>query len=342
MKRISMRSLLVGIDPGSLYTRVVVADAQQEISEPSLAAVTTQGEVVAVGTEAAIRLRAEPRGLVAVRPFAGGVVAQQAAAQLLLQSILDKVQRGAVTRPTVCLAVPSLASQVAARAWLQTTRKAGVLETLLVDRGAATAIGTGWDPLRAEAVVAADCGAGFTLTALSGGGYLANDYLPAGGRALSAALRAYLRETYGVMVEPATIQTLVREVAVCVPSVGETQQECTGRLLADGTLTEFTVTSTELLPLVREVTNVWLQRFRRLVRGLSAQAQADLLENGVRLTGGSALLKGFDLALAETIGIPVQVAKEPFGTVARGSMLALNRRAEWPYLLVGGNVGRNE
>ena len=109
MKRISMRSLLVGIDPGSLYTRVVVADAQQEISEPSLAAVTTQGEVVAVGTEAAIRLRAEPRGLVAVRPFAGGVVAQQAAAQLLLQSILDKVQRGAVTRPTVCLAVPSLA-----------------------------------------------------------------------------------------------------------------------------------------------------------------------------------------------------------------------------------------
>ena len=61
MKRISMRSLLVGIDPGSLYTRVVVADAQQEISEPSLAAVTTQGEVVAVGTEAAIRLRAEPR-----------------------------------------------------------------------------------------------------------------------------------------------------------------------------------------------------------------------------------------------------------------------------------------
>ena len=160
MKRISMRSLLVGIDPGSLYTRVVVADAQQEISEPSLAAVTTQGEVVAVGTEAAIRLRAEPRGLVAVRPFVGGVVAQQAAAQLLLQTILDKVQRGAVTRPTVCLAVPSLPSQVAVRAWLQTTRKAGVLETLLVDRGAATAIGTGWDPSRAEAVVAADCGAG--------------------------------------------------------------------------------------------------------------------------------------------------------------------------------------
>lgn len=333
MAKISLHTLEVGIDPGSLYTRLQV-DAQQ-LSEPSLAAADfITGNIVAVGTEASILLKGAAERLRAVRPFVDGRVAEPEAARLLMERLLGKVQRGRVTRPAVCLAVPRELSAVEKRAWLDTTRHAGASSTILLDRGAAAVIGAGLEPFRPQAMLGVDLGVGMTAALLSCGGYVRTLYAADGGRAVTRSLQAYLREQTWLDVAPAVLNALQRDVLSTFG--GEDRSlPVTGRNLADGTLAELQIRAAQLQPLAQAQAERIARRLVRLLRKAPAEIPADLWREGIILSGGGSLLHGLAESLQELLGIRVKRVQEPFGTVALGAARALQKKREYRYLFEG-------
>lgn len=344
MSKISIRTLRVGVDPGSLYTRVYVDGQGTELSEPSVAAADyVTGEVLAVGREAAILLRSKASQLYECRPFVAGEVRHYEAARLLLQSLLEKVQQQAVTRPDVCLAVPRSLTSVQKRAWTDVAYHAGARDTVLVDRAAAAALGAGADLARPQAVLAADIGLGMTVAVTAGGGYLATAYDAAGGGGVAAAIRRYLIEEQGLFADEETVRTLQREAAVAVQSVDNRTVALEGRSRADGTEQFYRVHSSDLYPVVQPAVEHIGAVIAGVLQACPPQAHADIAARGIILTGGGALLAGIDLYLRRRLGIPVVRTEEPFGRVAVGAAQALARRKEWPYLLEGATdpYGRN-
>lgn len=341
MAKISLRTLEVGIDPGSLYTRLQIGG--QQLSEPSLAAADfVTGDIVAVGTEASILLKGSTERLRGVRPFADGRVAEPEAARLLMERLLGKVQRGRVTRPAVCLAVPRALSPLEKQAWLDTTRHAGASSTILLDRGAAAVIGAGWEASRPQGMLGVDLGVGMTAALLSCGGYVRTLYEVDGGRAVTRALREYLERQAGLVVTPAVLQAVQREV---VSTVGGEERALVvaGRRSADGTAAEAQLHAGLLQPLVRAQAERLAQSLARLFRGVPAEIPADLWREGIVLSGGGSLLHGLPETLQELLGIRVKRVSEPFGTVALGAARALQKKREYRYLFEGTDEeqGRN-
>lgn len=344
MSKISIRYLRVGVDPGSLYTRVCVEGREIKISEPSVAAADyATGEIVAVGTEAAILLRSKAGQLEEIRPFVGGEVRHYDAARWLLQSLLEKVQRQSVTRPEVCLAVPRSLTSVQKRVWTDVASHAGARSTVLVDRAAAAALGCGIDLEKPQAVLAADIGLGMTASVMAGGGYLVSAYDMQGGGGVAEAIRRFLSDTYGVFADAHAVRTLQREVAVAVASVDNRSVTMEGRLREDGTERIYTVHSTELYPVILPAVQHIATVLQRVLRACPPQAHADIVERGIVLTGGGALLAGLDLYLPSQLGVATVGMQEPFGRVAEGAVIALAKRKVWPYLLEGAEdpYGRN-
>lgn len=334
MKKFSIQSLRVGIDPGTFYTRVYEDGRELELSEPSVAALDyVTGDILAVGTEAAILLRSKAGQLRECRPFEAGEVRHYEAARLLLQTLLEKVQQRAVMRPEVCLAVPRSISSVQKRAWADVAQAAGAKDTVLVDRAAAAALGSQIDIARPQAVLAADIGAGIAVSVMASGGYISSAYSPAGGEAVAKAIEKYVRDTYGVFGDSHAVATLQRDAAVAVQSVGERSVTLEGRLYSNGTAAVYTVTSRLLYPVLQPALRGMASLVEKVLRQCPPQAQSDIWRGGFQLTGGGSLLAGLDLFLTSQLGIPVLRADEPFGRVAVGAALALQRRKEWPYLL---------
>lgn len=344
MSKISIRYLRVGIDPGSLYTRAHVEGRETKISEPSVAAADHMtGDIIAVGTEAAILLRSKAGQLDLIRPFVAGEVRHYEAARLLLQTILEKVQRQNVTRPEVCLAVPHSLAPMQKRAWLDVAYHAGARRAILVDRAAAAALGCGLDLEKPQATMAVDIGVGISASVMAAGGYLASVYDSAGGGGIARAICGYLADVHGVFADGHAVRTLQRDVAVAVPSVDNRVATIEGRLRVDGTEHIYTVHSRDLYPTMVPAVAHIARVLKRVLRSCPAQAHADIAMQGVFLTGGGALLAGLDLYLPESLGVPVIRMEEPFGRVAEGAVQALVRQKEWPYLLAGSAdpYGRN-
>ncbi len=344
MSKLAWKNLRLGIDPGTLYTRIYGEGQSIQLSEPSVAATDYRtGEVVAVGTEAAILLRSRGGDLRETRPFVNGEIHDYEAARTLLQVMLDKVQKNKVAKPEVCLAVPRMVTAVQKRTWLDALRYAGARECVLIDRAAAAWLAEGESVTGPKAHAAADLGVGMTLAVMASGGYLASGYEPLAGGNLTMALTEFLEEKYQVMIDMPTIRDIQRDVAVAVADAGERSRVCVARSRRDGTEVTFTVTSGEIYPVVCRVAERIAKAWQSLLRKIGPQAQADIEEEGIFITGGTSLLAGLDLYLHAQLGLVVNHAQDPFDTVARGAVMALAKRKDCVYLLEGAAdpYGRN-
>ena len=321
----------VAVDLGTANTVLCARDGTRMLSEPSIVAVDARsGELAAVGSDASQILgRTE---ICAIRPLHGGVIADLAATEQMLRHLIDKVHPRRWMHPRVVASVPSGVSAVEQRAVAEACLSAGARETYLIEKPVAAALGAGLPVEQPTGSMVLELGAGSTEVAvISMGSIVISRSLRVGGDELDQAIVGHLKREHKLLIGPRTAEELKLEIGSASPYPGaETQLPIRGRELATELLQTVPVTGEE----IRCVLDKPLSRIVAAVietLDLSPPALgADIIDRGIALTGGGALLHGLAQRLQHETGMPARVAQSPATCVAMGSARALARLTHPP------------
>ncbi len=313
----------IGIDLGTANTLVYVRDHGIVLREPSVVAVQSgTNKVLAVGDEAKRMLGRTPGNIVAVRPLKDGVIADFDITEAMLRHFMNKVHgRRKMVKPRVVIAVPSGITEVEKRAVKDSAMKAGAREVYLIEEPMAAAIGVGLPVQDASGNMIIDIGGGTTEVALiSLAGIVFSRSVRVAGDELDEAIIQYLKRAYNLMIGERTAEEIKIKIGSAYP-VGEREStmEVKGRDLVAGLPKTITVTSQEVREALLEPLSTIVDSVRVTLERCPPELSADLVDRGMFLAGGGALLRGLDKLLGEETGLPVHVAEDPLSAVAEGT-----------------------
>ncbi|MCS7063791.1 MAG: rod shape-determining protein [Methylacidiphilales bacterium] len=312
----------IGIDLGTANTLVYVKDRGIVLREPSVVAIA-QGtrKVLAVGEEAKRMLGRTPGNIIAVRPLKDGVIADFEVTEAMLKAFIHKVQtRLKLRRPRVVIAVPSGITEVEKRAVQDSARHAGAREVHLIEEPMAAAIGVGLPVQEASGNMIVDIGGGTTEVAIiSLAGIVYSRSVRVAGDELDESIINYMRRAYNLMIGERTAEEIKIKIGSAYPMEKETTMEVKGRDLVAGLPKTLSITSQEVREALMEPLSVIVESVRITLERCPPELSADLVERGIVLAGGGALLRGIDRLLAEETGLPVHVAEDPLSAVAEGT-----------------------
>src|SRR5476651_531322 len=312
----------IGIDLGTANTLVYVRDHGIVLREPSVVAVQAgTNKVLAVGDEAKRMLGRTPGNIVAIRPLKDGVIADFEITEAMLRHFISKVHnRRKMVRPRVVIAVPSGITEVEKRAVKDSATRAGAREVYLIEEPMAAAIGVGLPVQDAAGNMIIDIGGGTTEVALiSLSGIVFSRSVRVAGDELDEAIIQYMKRAYNLMIGERTAEDIKIKIGSAYPIEKETTMEVKGRDLVAGLQKTLTVTSQEVREAMAEPVQVIVESIRITLERCPPELSADLVERGIVLAGGGALLRGLDKLLAEETGLPVHVAEDPLSAVAEGT-----------------------
>jgi rod shape-determining protein MreB len=322
----------IGIDLGTANTLVFVKDRGIVLREPSVVAVQ-QGtkRVLAVGNEAKRMLGRTPGNIVAVRPMKDGVIADFEITEAMLKAFISKVQnRRKLRAPRVVIAVPSGITEVEKRAVKDSALHAGAREVHLIEEPMAAAIGVGLPVTDASGNMIVDIGGGTTEVAIiSLAGIVFSRSLRTAGDELDEAIINYMRRAYNLMIGERTAEEIKIKIGSAYPLEKETTMEVKGRDLVHGLPKTLTVTSQEVREALSEPVSQIIESVRITLERCPPELSADLVERGIVLAGGGALLRGIDVLMSKETNLPVHVAEDPLSAVAEGTGKVLQ---EFDYL----------
>ena len=318
----------IGIDLGTSNTLVYVKDQGIVLREPSVVAVQAgTNKVLAVGDEAKRMLGRTPANIVAVRPLKDGVISDFEVTEAMLRHFISKVhnRRRVRARPRVVIAVPSGITEVEKRAVRESAAHAGAREVYLIEEPMAAAIGVGLPVQDPAGNMIIDIGGGTTEVALiSLSGIVFSRSVRVAGDELDEAIVQYMKRAYNLMVGERTAEEIKIKIGSAYPSEKETSVEVKGRDLVAGLPKTLMVTSQEVREALLEPISTIVDSVRITLERCPPELSADLVDRGLVLAGGGALLRGFDKLLSEETGLPVHVAEDPLSAVAEGTGKCLN------------------
>jgi rod shape-determining protein MreB len=317
----------IGIDLGTANTLVYVKDQGIVLREPSVVAVQAgTNKVLAVGDEAKRMLGRTPSNIVAVRPLKDGVIADFEVTEAMLRHFITKVHNRRVrARPRVVIAVPSGITEVEKRAVRESATHAGAREVYLIEEPMAAAIGVGLPVQDPAGNMIIDIGGGTTEVALiSLSGIVFSRSVRVAGDELDEAIVQYMKRAYNLMVGERTAEEIKIKIGSAYPSEKETSVEVKGRDLVAGLPKTLMITSQEVREALLEPISTIVDSVRITLERCPPELSADLVDRGLVLAGGGALLRGFDKLLSEETGLPVHVAEDPLSAVAEGTGKCLN------------------
>jgi len=316
----------IGIDLGTANTLVFVKDHGIVLREPSVVAVQ-QGtnKVLAVGDEAKRMLGRTPGNIVAIRPLKDGVIADFEVTEAMLRHFISKVHnRRRMVRPRVVIAVPSGITEVEKRAVKDSATHAGAREVYLIEEPMAAAIGVGLPVQDAAGNMIVDIGGGTTEVALiSLSGIVFSRSVRVAGDELDEAIAQYMKRAYNLMIGERTAEEIKIKIGSAYKLEKETTMEVKGRDLVAGLPKTITISSQEVREALLEPISTIVDSVRIALERCPPELSADLVDRGLVLAGGGALLRGLDRLLAEETGLPVHVAEDPLSAVAEGTGKAL-------------------
>ncbi|HSI84417.1 MAG: rod shape-determining protein [Candidatus Methylacidiphilales bacterium] len=325
----------IGIDLGTANTLVYVRDQGIVLREPSVVAVQ-QGtkNVLAVGDEAKRMLGRTPGHIVAKRPMKDGVIADFEITEAMLKAFIQKVQtRAKIRRPRVVIAVPTGITEVERRAVRESATSAGARAVYLVEEPMAAAIGVGLPVQEAAGNMIVDIGGGTTEVAIiSLAGIVFSRSVRVAGDELDEAIMNYMRRAYNLMIGERSAEDIKIKLGSAYPPDKETSMEVRGRDLVAGLPKTLTITSQEVREAMMEPIQVIVESVRITLERCPPELSADLVERGIVLAGGGALLRGLDRLLAEETGLPVHIAEDPLSAVAEGTGKVLQEISYLPKL----------
>jgi len=317
----------IGIDLGTANTLVNVKGHGIVLREPSVVAVQAgTNKVVAVGDDAKRMLGRTPGSIVAIRPLRDGVIADFEVTEAMLRHFIRKVSHGrALIRPRIVVAVPSGITEVEKRAVQESARNAGAREEFLIEEPMAAAIGVGLPVQDASGNMIVDIGGGTTEVALiSLSGIVYSRSVRVAGDELDEAIALYLKRAYNLMVGERTAEEIKIRIGSAYPQGKEASMEVKGRDLVAGLPKTIKITSQEIREAMLDPLNTIIDSVRVTLERCPPELSADLVDRGLVLAGGGALLRGLDKLLSEETGLPVHVAEDPLSAVAEGCGKVLN------------------
>ena len=316
----------IGIDLGTANSLVYVRDHGIVLCEPSVVAVLADtNKVLAVGIEAKRMLGRTPGSIRAIRPMKDGVIADFEITEEMLRHFIQKVRRRSkVLQPRVLIAVPSGITEVESRAVEESALRAGARQVFLVEEPMAAAIGVGIPVQEPSGNMIVDIGGGTTEVAvISLAGVVECRSIRSGGDAMDMALIQYMKRAYSLLIGERTAEQIKIEIGSAYKLEEELSMEVKGRDLMGGLPKTVTISSEEIREALTEPVTRIVEAVRTTLERCPPELSADLIDHGIVLAGGGALLRGIDRLISEETGLPVAVAEDPLTAVASGTGIML-------------------
>jgi rod shape-determining protein MreB len=317
----------IGIDVGTANSLVYVKDRGIVLREPSVVAIQTgTNRVLAVGNEAKRMLGRTPGNITAIRPMKDGVIADFEITEAMLRYFIRKVQSNRImVRPRIIISVPSGITEVEKRAVKDSATHAGAREVYLIEEPMAAAIGVGLPVQEPAGNMIVDIGGGTTEVALiSLAGIVFSRSVRVGGDEMDEAIIQYMKRVYNLMIGERTAEQIKISIGSAYPLPEESSMEVKGRDLVAGLPKTLTLTTEEVREALHEPISTIVEAVRFTLERSPPELSADLVDRGLVLAGGGALLRGIDKLIAEQTGLPVHVADDPLSAVAEGTGMVLH------------------
>ncbi|HNZ66545.1 MAG: rod shape-determining protein [Planctomycetes bacterium] len=320
----------MGIDLGTANTLVCIQGEGIILSEPSVVAVSKYTNEVfnnAVGEVAKVMLGKCPANIMAVRPLKHGVIADFAVTEAMLKYFIKKAQRRKfATKPRVVISIPSGITSVEKQAVIDSALRAGALQVFLIEEPIAAGLGAGLPITEPYGSMIVDIGGGTTEVAvLSLGGCVASESVRVAGDDLDNAIVQYIKKTYNLLIGEQTAERIKKEIGSAYELEEELTLEIHGRDLQAMLPRSTEVHSEEIRQALIEPVSQILQAIKATLEKVPPQLAADLVDQGITLAGGGALLRGLDRMIQRETDLCVRVAPEPLYSVARGTLEVLNQ-----------------
>ncbi|MEJ6950451.1 rod shape-determining protein [Natronospora cellulosivora (SeqCode)] len=317
----------LGIDLGTANTLVYVKGKGILIREPSVVALRdNQEDVLAVGDEAKRMIGRTPGNIVAVRPMKDGVIADFDVTETMIRYFIEKAhKRTKLVRPRIIICVPSGVTEVEKRAVLDAATHAGAREAYLIEEPMAAAIGAGLPVHEPTGNMVVDVGGGTTEVAvISLGGIVSSRSIRIGGDDIDHSIIHYIKKKYKLMIGERTAEEIKVGIASATSTeIEESVKEVRGRDLVTGLPKNLEITSEEIRNAIQEPVNSIVEAVKYTLEQTPPELSADVMDRGIVLTGGGALLKGLDSLLIDQTQMPVHIADEPLDCVVKGTGIAL-------------------
>jgi rod shape-determining protein MreB and related proteins len=312
----------IGVDLGTANTLVYVRGRGIVLNEPSVVAINTMtGAVVAVGSEAKAMIGRTPAHVVAVRPLRDGVIADFESTERMLRHFIQKVhKRRYFAKPRVVVCVPSGITGVERRAVIEAASQAGARQVHIVEEPMAAAIGAGLPVAEATGSMVVDIGGGTTEVAIiSLGGIVKAQSIRTAGDEFDSAIITHVKKVYSLMLGERSAEQIKLTLAAAVQLENPEVAEIRGRDLVTGLPKTVVVSSEDIRAAISEPVQAIIDAVRATLDSCPPELAADIMDRGIVLTGGGALLRGMDQRLAEETGMSVHIATEPLDCVALGA-----------------------
>lgn len=336
----SMFSVDMGIDLGTCNTLVCVRGQGIVLNEPSVVAVKKGTNIVlnggnAVGAVAKDMLGKTPGSITAIRPLKDGVISDFEITEAMLGYFIRKVQgRARFIPPRVVISVPSGITAVEKRAVFDSADRAGARKIYLVEEPMAAGIGAGLPIDEATASMIVDIGGGTTEVAIMSLADIAEcSSVRVAGDNLDEAIINHMKKTYNLMIGEQTAERIKIEIGSAAPVGEETTIEVRGRDMISGLPRKTVVTSEEIRECLQEPISSIISAVTRTLERAEPELAADLVDNGIVLAGGGALLRGLDVVMTNATGLDVRIADDPLTCVARGTAIYLENIEAWKHTL---------
>lgn len=327
----------IGIDLGTANTLVYMRGKGIILREPSVVAVNTRTEKARyVGKDAKQVIGRTPGSIVAVRPLKEGVIADFDLTTTMLQEFIHKALKGTVfTRARVIICIPSGVTAVERRAVKEVTEKAGARHVFIIEEPMAAAIGAGLPTTEPTGSMIVDIGGGSSEVAvISLGGIVASRSVRCAGDAFDTAIINYIKKKYNLLIGERSAEQIKLTIGSAFPSENEESMEIKGRNLLNGLPENVTVSSAEIRDAMVEPLSRVIDAIKSTLEETPPELAADIIDQGITLAGGGALLRGMDKLINRETGIPVYIAEYPLDCVAEGAGKVLENMDKYQDTLV--------
>lgn len=333
----------IGIDLGTANTLVHMKVKGIVLREPSVVAINNNtGEVLSVGLEAKNMIGRTPGNITAIRPMKDGVIADFQITQGMLRYFIRKIMgKNMFLRPRVVVCVPSGVTEVEKRAVIDATLQAGAKEAYLIEEPMAAAIGANLPVEEPSGSMVVDIGGGTSEVAvISLGGIVVSRSLRIAGDELDDAIVHYVKKEYNLMIGERTAEDIKIQVGSAYLLEEETKYNISGRDLVTGLPKDLSISSEEIRDALAEPINSIVDSIKYTLEKTPPELAADVMEKGIMLTGGGAMLKGLDQLIHNETGIPVNIAEFPLDCVVLGTGRVLDQIETLKNVLISSNKGR--
>ena len=312
----------MGIDLGTANTLVYIKGQGIVLREPSVVAIRDDSkDVLAVGEEAKRMIGRTPGNIKAIRPMKDGVIADFDITQSMLSYFIQKAAaKKGVVSPRIAICVPFGVTEVEKRAIEEAARNAGAKDAFLIEEPMAAAIGAGLRIEEPEGNMVVDIGGGTSeIAIISLGGIVTAKSIRLGGDELDEAIVNYVKKEYSLMIGERTAEDVKIKIGSAYKEGDEIEMEIRGRDLISGLPKTMQISSSEVRDALRDPVNSIVDGIKSTLEKTPPELASDIMENGIMLTGGGALLKGLDKLVKEETGMPVKIAENPLDCVAIGT-----------------------